>query len=104
MTNGIAPDRPPDGTESSHHSTTDRLARRAHETVDRVARSSAEAETRLREQAEVAADKVRETEQRARQAAERSADNVAAYIQDNPLLSAGIAFVAGVFLSGLLRR
>lgn len=88
----------------SDHATTDQVARKAHETIDRVAERSADAEASIREQAGTAADKLRETEERARQAAERSAERATGLIKDNPLMSAGIAFAAGIVLSGLLRR
>lgn len=84
--------------------TTEHLARKAHDTVDRVAEKSAEAESELRERADKGAEKLRETEQKAKEAAEQSAEKVTGYIKDNPMTSAGMAFVAGVFLSSLLRR
>jgi ElaB/YqjD/DUF883 family membrane-anchored ribosome-binding protein len=95
------------GRTSNHakaHTTTDHLAEKAHEVVDRVAKNSAEAETRIREQADAAAHKVRDAEGRAKAAAERSADKLTSYVEQNPMMSAGIAFVAGVFISSLLRR
>lgn len=84
--------------------TTEHLARKAHETVDRVAEKSAGAEAELRERADQGAEKLRETEERARKAAEESAEKFSGYIRENPMTSAGIAFVAGVFISSMLRR
>ena len=92
------------GSGNAEAPTTENLAHKAHETIDRFARNSAEAEHKVREQAEAAARKARETEERARAAADRSAERVNAYIKENPIMSAGIAFVAGVFISSLLRR
>lgn len=105
MANGRAATRTGDGPgTTSDHVTTDYLADKAHETVNRMAKGTAEAETKIREKAEVAADRLRDTEKRAKEAVERSTEGVTDYIRENPLMSAGVAFVAGVFLSGLLRR
>jgi ElaB/YqjD/DUF883 family membrane-anchored ribosome-binding protein len=103
MTNGTTSQARTAGT-GSDHATTDQVARKAHETIDRVAERSGDAEASIREQAGTAADKLRETEERARHAAERSAERAKGFIQDKPLVSAGIAFAAGILLSGLLRR
>jgi len=83
---------------------TDQVARKAHQTIDGAAKISAGAEAKVREQAEVAADKLKETEGRAREAARQSVDDMSGYIKSNPLMSAGIAFAAGVVISSLLRR
>jgi ElaB/YqjD/DUF883 family membrane-anchored ribosome-binding protein len=91
-------------TTSDSTPTTDRLAAKAHETIERVAESAVGAEHRVRERASDAAGKMRETEQRARQTADQSVAKVSDYVQQNPLLSAGIAFAAGALLSGMLRR
>lgn len=105
MANGRAATRTGDSSgNASDHVTTDYLADKAHETVDRMAKGSADAETKIREKAEVAAEKLRDTEKRAKEAVDRSTEGVTDYIRENPLMSAGMAFVAGVFLSGLLRR
>lgn len=84
--------------------TTEHLAAKAHETVDRVARTAAEAEEEVRARAAEVARKARQSEERAMQAAEESLGKAEAYVRKNPLLSAGIAFAAGVALSALLRR
>jgi ElaB/YqjD/DUF883 family membrane-anchored ribosome-binding protein len=89
---------------SAAHSTTDKMASRAHEAVDRVAEKSGAAEQQLRDQAHRATERVRDTEERAKAVASESVRTVESYIERNPLMSAGIAFVAGLVLSGLLRR
>ncbi len=89
---------------STEPAATEHLAGKAHDPIDRVAESSAEAETKLREQAGAAADRIRDTEERAKAAAERSAESMTGYMRENPLMSAGIAFAAGMLLSGMLRR
>jgi ElaB/YqjD/DUF883 family membrane-anchored ribosome-binding protein len=85
-------------------STTDRLAEKAHETVDRVAERSAPAERELREQARKASERVRETEAKARDFAGDSARQLESYIERNPIMGAGVAFLAGLVVSTLLRR
>ncbi len=84
--------------------TTEALASKAHETIDRFADRSARAESRIRDEADAAVKKVRETEKQARDAADKSAEQVMDYVKENPLMSAGIAFVAGALLSSFLRR
>lgn len=84
--------------------TTDRLAEKAHETVDRVAERSASAEREVRDQARKASKQIHRSEEKARELASESARQVENYIEKNPLISAGIAFVAGLALSALLRR
>jgi ElaB/YqjD/DUF883 family membrane-anchored ribosome-binding protein len=89
-------------SERAH--TTDQLASAAHETVDRVARNAADAERQIRAKAGDLADKARDTEERAKERAEASLSNARDFVEQNPLLSTGIAFVVGMTLSSLLRR
>jgi ElaB/YqjD/DUF883 family membrane-anchored ribosome-binding protein len=77
------------------HATTDQLASRMHETVDRVADTARTAERHIR---------ARAAEQRALEALESNLQKARSYVEENPLLSAGLAFAAGVVLSGLLTR
>jgi ElaB/YqjD/DUF883 family membrane-anchored ribosome-binding protein len=90
--------------KDSSASTTDKFAAKAHETVDRVAERTAATERDIRERAERASARVQETEDRAKAMASETARNLESYIERNPLMSAGVAFVAGLALSGLLRR
>jgi ElaB/YqjD/DUF883 family membrane-anchored ribosome-binding protein len=85
-------------------SVTDRLAARAHEAVDRAAERSGAAEHEIREQAKRASEQWRRSEARVREAAGERARQLETFIERNPLLGAGIAFVAGLALSALLRR
>jgi ElaB/YqjD/DUF883 family membrane-anchored ribosome-binding protein len=75
-----------------------------HETVDRVAETARTAEQHIRARAAELGDQARETEERALQALESNLHKVRVYVEENPLMSAGIAFAAGVVLSGLLTR
>jgi ElaB/YqjD/DUF883 family membrane-anchored ribosome-binding protein len=75
-----------------------------HETVDRVAETARTAEQHIRARAAELGDQARETEESALQALESNQQKVRVYVEENPLMSAGIAFAAGVVLSGLLTR
>jgi ElaB/YqjD/DUF883 family membrane-anchored ribosome-binding protein len=75
-----------------------------HETVDRVADTARNAEQHIRARASELGDQARETEERALQALESNLQKARSYVEENPLMSAGIAFTAGVILSGLLTR
>lgn len=86
------------------HATTDHLASRMHETVDRVADTARTAEQHIRARAAELGDQARETEERALEALESNLNKARSYVEENPLMSAGIAFAAGVILSGLLTR
>jgi ElaB/YqjD/DUF883 family membrane-anchored ribosome-binding protein len=75
-----------------------------HETVDRVADTARTAERHIRARAAELGDQARESEERALEALESNLQKARSYVEENPLLSAGIAFAAGVVLSGLLTR
>jgi ElaB/YqjD/DUF883 family membrane-anchored ribosome-binding protein len=75
-----------------------------HETVDRVAETARTAEQHIRARATELGDQARETEERALQALESNLQKARSYVEENPLTSAGIAFAAGLLLSGLLTR
>lgn len=69
----------------------------ADEAIDKVADKAAEVEEKVREKADEARDKVEQ------QAVELSAA-VCHYVNEKPIASLGIAFVAGLVASSLLRR
>jgi ElaB/YqjD/DUF883 family membrane-anchored ribosome-binding protein len=80
MTSSGHKDRKDNGT------TTDRFAAKAHETVDSIAERAERAERQVRG------------------AAERTAERAATYLESAPLAVLGLAFVAGVLLSTMVRR
>jgi ElaB/YqjD/DUF883 family membrane-anchored ribosome-binding protein len=84
--------------------TAERLASMAHDTIDRVADGAARAENEVREGAAKLADKARESEERVIESADAGLKAARQYVRENPILSAGIAFAAGLVMSGLLRR
>jgi ElaB/YqjD/DUF883 family membrane-anchored ribosome-binding protein len=85
-------------------STTDRLASMAHETIDRVTPTASRAENEVRGAATRAADSAKLMQEHAVAAAEENLRKVRSYAESNPLITAGIAFAAGVLLSALVRR
>jgi ElaB/YqjD/DUF883 family membrane-anchored ribosome-binding protein len=91
-------------TTNEKRTTTDQLASRMHETVDRVAETARNAEHHIRARASELGDNARETEERALKALEGNLRKAKSYVQENPLMSAGIAFATGVILSSLLTR
>ncbi|HEU4619868.1 MAG TPA: hypothetical protein VFV10_17650 [Gammaproteobacteria bacterium] len=99
--NGLGPDgdRPRAGETA-----TDRIAEKAHEGVDRAAAHTRDMEEDLRRGAADAADRARQAEQRLEASLEENLERVKAYVRKNPMASAGIAFVAGLVLSTLIRR
>jgi ElaB/YqjD/DUF883 family membrane-anchored ribosome-binding protein len=89
---------------SKEPSTTDRFAAKAHETVDTIADRAQRAEREVRDAAERTVEQARELHQQYADTAERSLRRATSYVESNPLAVVGIAFVAGVLLSAMLRR
>ncbi|HEY7672465.1 MAG TPA: DUF883 C-terminal domain-containing protein [Gammaproteobacteria bacterium] len=92
------------GNSGARSQTTDHLATKMHETVDRVAETARNAEQHIRSRVADLGDHARETEERALRTLESNWQKARSYVQDNPLMSAGIAFATGVILSSLLTR
>ena len=88
----------------SSHPTTERLASMAHDTVDRVAEVANEAEREVRGAAARTARQAREVGEQAMETADENISKLRAYVEENPLLSAGVAFAAGMVLVSLLGR
>lgn len=91
-------------TKASGHQATDQVADKAHEAVDKAAAAAGKAEEYAREHASQADERVREAAAQGRQRADDVLDRVNSYVRENPLMSIGIAFVAGALYSSLTRR
>ena len=83
---------------------TDRLASMAHDTVDRVADVANEAEREVRGAAARTARQAKEGGEQALETADENISKLRSYVEENPLLSAGLAFAAGMVLVSLLGR
>ncbi len=83
---------------------TENVAQAAHEAVDRAAGGAAKAEDKVRRMAATGEEQLREKTAEARQSAEQSLEQFRQYTRDNPMMSAGIAFAAGLVVSRLLSR
>jgi ElaB/YqjD/DUF883 family membrane-anchored ribosome-binding protein len=92
------------GHKERDTTTTDRLTAKAHETVDTIAERAQRAEREVRGAAARTAEQARELHEHATQRAEETVRRASSYVESNPLAVVGIAFVAGVLLSSLLRR
>ena len=82
----------------------DQVANTAHEAADRTAETAGNAKERAREYASHADERVREAASQGRQHADDMIGSVNGYVRGNPLLSIGIAFIAGVLCLSLTRR
>ena len=100
---GREPHEPLEQDEPSA-TTMERIAERAHRTIDDAAATAAQAERELRRAAGEAVDRVRHREEELAHQVDEQLGKVKAFIEKNPVQSAGLAFVAGVVLSSLLRR
>jgi ElaB/YqjD/DUF883 family membrane-anchored ribosome-binding protein len=96
--------RTTNGRKDEGETTTDRFAARAHETVDTIAERAQRAERDVRQAAERTAEQARQLRDEYADAAEQKLRRATSYVESNPLAFAGIAFVAGVLFSSLLRR
>jgi ElaB/YqjD/DUF883 family membrane-anchored ribosome-binding protein len=92
------------GQKDKGETTTDRFAARAHETVDTIAERAQRAEREVRQAAERTADQARHLRDEYTDAAEQNLRRATSYVESRPLAFAGIAFIAGVLVSTLLRR
>ncbi|MGM0450714.1 MAG: DUF883 family protein [Pseudomonadota bacterium] len=91
-------------TKSSDHETTDQVAGKVREAVNRAAETAGRAEEYAREHASQADERVREAAAQGRRQADDVVERVNGYVRENPLMSMGIAFIAGVLYSWLTRR
>ncbi|MDR5893596.1 hypothetical protein QC820_12325 [Halomonas mongoliensis] len=90
--------------KSSDHETTDQVAGKAHEAVNKAAETAGKAEGYAREHVAHADERVRGAAAQGRQRADDMLERVTDYVRDKPLISVGIAFVAGVLYTSLTRR
>ena len=88
----------------SDNPTTDRLASMAHKTIDRVAEAANQAEHKVRAAATRTAAHARDVHDQAMESADDRLRQARSYVEENPLASAALAFVAGIVLSALIRR
>jgi ElaB/YqjD/DUF883 family membrane-anchored ribosome-binding protein len=89
---------------NGEHPSTDEIAQEAHEAIDEAAERSEGVEQVLRKTAGDAAERLREAERRLEAPMAENIERVKAFVKKNPLTSAGIAFVAGLVVSNLIRR
>jgi ElaB/YqjD/DUF883 family membrane-anchored ribosome-binding protein len=92
------------GQKDQGETTTDRFATRAHETVDTIAERAQRAEREVRQAAERTAEHAKQLRDEYTDAAQQNLRRASSYVESNPLAFAGIAFIAGVLVSALLRR
>ena len=88
----------------SHERGTENLRHTAQQTAEAASRQISDAEDRIRQQAALTAGRARALGDRARRAALDHESGLAEYARDNPLATAGLAFVAGVLVASLIRR
>ena len=86
------------------NSTTDRLASIAHETVDRITPKVNRAEHEVRDAATKVVDRAKVLQEQTLESAQDNVRKVRSYAASNPLVTAAVAFAAGVLLSAVVRR
>ena len=90
--------------EKDLSATTDHFAAKAHETVDSIAERAQGAEREVRKAAKRTVEQARELRDEYAETAEEGLKRARSYAESNPLVVVGLAFVAGVLLSAMIRR
>lgn len=104
MTQARTPGRNNSTDDQGGSPTAERLASKAHETVDRMAEAANYAEREVRSAATRTAEQAKQLRDQAVESADENMQRVRSYVEQNPMMAAGIAFAAGVLLSSLFRR
>lgn len=89
---------------ASDASITDKVKRSAHDAIDKAAETASQAERKLRDTAHTSEQRLRHAGTDIQQVSEKAYGTARTYMREHPIESIGIAFVAGVLVSGLLRR
>ncbi|WP_462156556.1 DUF883 domain-containing protein [Pseudoalteromonas sp. GB56] len=84
--------------------TTEQVAKAAHETIDKMAHKAADAEQYVRTHAQQSKESVAQQKEQLEQSLQDSINRTKAFAKENPLLCAGLAFVAGMIFTSLMRR
>ena len=87
-----------------NESVTERVASSAHETIDSAAAKAEGIEQQLREGAVKAGKKLEESQEATMAQVDKSLSELESFVKGRPIAAAGIAFVAGVLATALLRR
>ena len=91
-------------TTENAHPMTDQVATRAHEAVDKAANTARELEARARDVASTSVEKIGERQEQARRQIDQALGKIGAFIREEPVAAAGMAFAVGIFAAALLRR
>ncbi len=91
-------------TANSEHATTDRLSESAHGSVDQIAKKAGKAEERIRHEAADVKAHAKEAGEKTRERTDDTLQSISGFVQDNPMISLGLAFAAGTLLSALKRQ
>ena len=83
---------------------TEKTVAAAHEAIDRLSERVAQTEERLRGAANQGQQSWTEKQEEVRAQVEGSVSSARDYARENPLMTAGIAFAAGLIVANLLRR
>ena len=83
---------------------TEKTVAAAHEAIDRLSERVAKTEERLRGAANQGQQSWTEKQEEVRAQGEGSVSSARDYARENPLMTAGIAFAAGLIVANLLRR
>lgn len=83
---------------------TEKAQAAAHETIDKAAARASAAEERLREAAEHSSENIAGKKAALESEMTTAADQARKFIVENPLAAAGIAFTAGMLITSILSK
>jgi ElaB/YqjD/DUF883 family membrane-anchored ribosome-binding protein len=83
---------------------TEKTVSAAHEAIDHLSARLAKAENSLRHMAVDSTTTLHEKQEEVRQRVETTLETAKAFTRENPIMAAGIAFVAGALVASLMRR
>lgn len=86
------------------HDVTDQMADKVHSAIDKTAAGLAQTEEFIRKEAAIASEKTHQGIHCAQVKSEDLVRTVSGYVRDNPVMSLGIAFIAGSLISSFIRR
>ncbi|MDQ2077200.1 hypothetical protein [Marinimicrobium sp. ABcell2] len=91
-------------TETKEAPLTERSVAAAHEAIDNLSARIAKTEKSVRDMVNGSSQNFAEKQEEFKTRMDESVNGVRGYVQENPLMAAGIAFAAGAVVAALMRR
>lgn len=96
--------KPTDTDANAEAPLTERTVAAAHDAIDNLSARMAKTEKSVRDMVSGSGQNLSEKQQEMKNRMDESVERVRQYVEENPLMAAGIAFAAGAIVAALLRR